>query len=242
MDKDWRQYCPYWDGQFSVVTHADALDCTAEAFCHIVYMLTRVRVSPRALAVDARLDILQNRTFAHVLTVVNKVGLVLYSDCPSPTNFTMQSYYAPLTASENKHFPVKASLLPPDLNVSPIWTQLQFGGNLAVPTEHCVALVYIDPVDINKDIYYDSEVGAPLKTIGQTTTMGAGPAQIMYKTSLSINIGNVMPRIVTQNLNGELRAVVKAASVAEWQALCAVLQIDPAAPIQEVVSLGSSNN
>ena len=168
---DWIKTVPPYDSQYSATTHTDVQDCTAESFCHIYYMLTGVRVSPRALAVMAHLEIMGNRNIEHVLAIANQFGLVPWEDCPTPDSFTMDSYYTPLTPAENKPFPISAKLISADLNKSPLWTELAWGLNLPVATRHMVA-------QINGLQYFDSETGAPIKPLNYEG------AQVVYQTSI----------------------------------------------------------
>ncbi len=176
---------PPYDCQVSVDPDVDALDCTAESFCNIWFMITGVRVSPRALAVMAGLKTPSNRRVINIINTVNSRGLVLYSDCPTPINFTMDSYYAPLNAQESKTFPVHVDLVPPDINVSPINAELDWGLQFPVPTRHMVAIV-APAVPVTESIYFDSELGAALKKVADTTTSGKGPATVSYQTSIKI--------------------------------------------------------
>lgn len=177
--KDWLPRCPIYDSQYSAITHVDAQSCTAESFCHIFYMLTGIRVSPRALAVMAGLKDPNNRNVENILKTVNSLGLVPYDNCPTPDSFTMDSYYAPLQGIEKNAFPVQVKLIPVNLDISPIWTELEYGATLPIPTRHMVA-------QINNTQYFDSEIGSPIKLLTQTTTLGAGPPQIVWQSSLII--------------------------------------------------------
>lgn len=179
---DWTNRCPPWDTQYCALTHTDVQSCEAESFCHIFYMITGIRISPRALAVMAHLEIAANRNCAHILDTVNSMGVVLWNNCPTPISFTMASYYTPLTAQESQAFPITAILIAADLNKSPLWTELEYGPNLAIPTRHMVA-------QINDTQYFDSEAGAPIKEIAQTTTLGLGPPVIAYQISILITKG-----------------------------------------------------
>ena len=135
----WINRCPPYDTQN--FNGNDALDCVAESLCHIFFMITGIRVSPRALAVMAHLEIPANRDVDYVLAVANSMGLVLWDYCPTPESFTFQSYYTPLTPLESITFPVTFKLMAPDINISPLWTELAWGLQLAIPTRHMVAQV-----------------------------------------------------------------------------------------------------
>lgn len=185
---NWINRCPPYDSQVSVSPHVDVLDCVAESLCHIYFMITGIRVSPRALAVMAHLETPSNRNVLHVLNVANQIGLVKWEDCPTPENFTWDSYYTPLTSAENKPFPVTFKLASPNIEISPLWTELAWGLNLPIPTRHMVAQVTVAS-NVVDSIYFDSETGAALKKIADTTTSGKGPAVIEYQTSIVITKG-----------------------------------------------------
>ncbi len=182
----WINRCPPYDTQN--YNGNDALDCVAESLCHIFFMITGIRVSPRALAVMAGLNNPINRNVQNVLNVANSRGLVLWENCPTPDSFTFASYYTPLTAQESKTFPINFQLVPPDINRSPLWTELAWGLNLPIPTRHMVALVS-NALIPTQSIYFDSEVGAALKVVADTTTSGKGPACIVYQTSIILTKG-----------------------------------------------------
>ncbi len=185
----WINRCPPYDTQN--FNGNDALDCVAESLCHIFFMITGIRVSPRALAVMARLDIPSNRTVVHVLSVANELGLVLWENCPTPESFTFASYYTPLTKQESQTFPVTFKLMAPDINISPLWTELAWGVQLPIPTRHMVAQVTAED-EIDESIYFDSEAGSALKLISETTTSGKGPAVVQYQTSITLTKGPKM--------------------------------------------------
>ena len=177
---DYTNLVPPYDSQYSALTHTDAQDCTAESLCHNYYIMTGVRVSPRALAVMAHLEDANNRNVTNVLATANKYGLVPWNFCPTPDSFTMESYYAPLTETENQPFPVDISLVPFDLNVSPGWTELEWGYDSpgVVATRHLVA-------QINSTQYFDSEQGAPIKPLNYEG------ARVVWQSSLKIERSNM---------------------------------------------------
>ena len=175
---NWINRLPPYDCQVSVNPVTDALDCLAESFCNIWFMITGVRVSPRALAVMARLDIPANRTVSHLLSVINARGLVLYENCPTPIDFSFDAYYTPLTSQESITFPVSVNLIPFDLNASPGWTEIQWGINSpgVYATDHMTA-------QITDTQYFDSELGNPVKPLNYEG------ATIQYQTSIKITKG-----------------------------------------------------
>jgi len=222
---DWTSKCPPYDSQYSATTHTDAQDCVEESFCHIAFMLTGKRYSPRALAYLTPV-VPTGSSVSLALMAVKKYGLIPYDLWPTPDSFTWESYYADIPASiiaQADFYNVK--LLAPNLNVSPLWIEIEFGSNLPMPTRHMGA-------QINKTQYFDSERGAPIKNISDTT-LGGNPI-ITYQTSISLTPIN-MAQFKTQSYKGELRIVLQADTPTTWQALCKVYGIDPNAVPDEVV-------
>jgi hypothetical protein len=177
---NWASKAPPYDSQYSGVTHTDVQDCTCESLAHLVFFLTRWWVSPRALAIAARVDLPENRNASHVLAVANAVGFTDYSNCPTPDSFTMQSYYS-FDISKLPMRKLDITLIPSNINLSPFWEELDWGLNLAQPTRHLVV-----GVDTNGN-YFDSEPGNALKNINNPSTLGASPAKIMWQSSIRIN-------------------------------------------------------
>lgn len=224
--KDWTAECPPYDSQYSAKGHTDAQDCVEESLCHITYMLTGIRYSPRALAYLTPVQP-TGSSVTQALAAEKVFGFIPYDLWPTPDTFTWETYYAdiPQTVLDQAQFYV-IKLLPPDLNVSPLWTELEFGSNLPIPTRHMVA-------QINQTQYFDSEAGNPIKNISDPSPLGSN-AIIAYQTSISLT-PITMSQIGTQNYKGELRITLKASTEAQWQVLCAVYGIDPTAAPDEVV-------
>ena len=171
---DWTSKIPPWESQYSATTHTDAEDCIAESLCHIVYMLTGVRYSPRALALMSGTTEAGNDV-NDVLKFANTKGLIPYDLWPTPDSFTWDSYYASIPANILAQAQkLNITLIPADLTKSPIWTELEWGANLAIPTRHMVA-------QINDTQYFDSEIGAPIKPLNYENAI------IAFQTSIKIN-------------------------------------------------------
>ncbi len=212
--KDWTPQIPPFDSQYSASTHVDAQDCTEESLCHIIYMLTGKRYSPRALGYLT--DVTPNGSaVSDALRVANQYGLIPYDLWPTPDSFTWESYYADIPQeilNQAEHYDI--SLIPPDLDKSPLWTELLFNPNASFPgPRHMVA-------QINTTQYFDSEQGAPVKPINYEG------AEIIYQTSISLK-RKYMGQLKTQNHKGELRIIIPATSEVEWVALCAKFGLDP---------------
>ncbi len=220
--KDWTPFIPPWDSQYSATTHVDAQDCTEESFCHIVYMLTGVRYSPRALGYLT--DVTPTgSSVSDCLAAVARYGLIPYDLWPTPDSFTWESYYAPIppeVLAQAQFWNV--GLIPADLDVSPLWTELMFNQHLSEPgPAHMVA-------QINETQYFDSEQGAPIKPL---TFSDAG---IIYQTSIKLTRRN-MGQFKTQNYKGELRIVLQADNEQTWLDLCKVYGVDPT-KIDEIIN------
>ena len=161
--KDWTSVAPPWETQYSIPNHLDAQDCTSESFVHIVEMLqgNTMRYSPRALAKMSG-NTPNGNTWGNVINAACLYGLIPYALWPTPDTFTWAEYYADIPAEIQKQaVRVIAQTIPPNLNESPLWTILQFP-----TTTHSVA-------QINQTQYFDSETGAPIKTIAQPIVVQA---------------------------------------------------------------------
>lgn len=209
---NWINKIPPFDSQFS--NGVDAFDCVEESLCHIIYMLTGFRASPRALGYllfrDGKLTT-NGSAITDAVLYANKFGLIPYESWPTPDSFTWDSYYAPLppeTLLHAKFFNI--SLIDPDLNKSPIWQELSFPGRLG-STFHWVA-------KLNELEYFDSEPHGAVKPL-----IYGGAVEL---SSHSIKI-KPMPQFKTQNYKGELRIVLQADSEQTWEALCKVYSVDP---------------
>ena len=63
-----------------------------------------------------------------------------------------------------------------------MWTQLQWGSDLAIPTNHMVVMI-----NDGSGNFIDSEPGGQIKNINKPTIFGGPPAKIMYQTNIIIN-------------------------------------------------------
>lgn len=158
----WIKFTPIYDSQYSATTHTDAEDCVEESLCHIMYCLTGRRYSPRALAMLTQVNP-TGSTCDEAIIAANKYGLVPYELWPTPDTFTWESYYADIPKDVlDRADKYVITLVAPDLNVSPIWAQLNFLNG----TKHLVCKV-------SDTEYFDSEQGAAIKPLnyeGAVTT------------------------------------------------------------------------
>jgi hypothetical protein len=179
MTTDWTAKCPPFDTQFSEPTLTDIDNCVEESISHIMYALTGYRVSPRALSALMYRDGTLTKAGSDVtdcVNAVNKYGFILYDDWPTPQSFTYAQYLElPPPEVLAKAFKVNLSLVPPDLNVSPLWTET---GSTSLA--HMV-------MQINETQYFDSEPGGAIKPFNNP---------IYYQTSVKIQL-LTQPHMIT---------------------------------------------
>ncbi len=96
--KDWTAECPPYDSQYSATGHTDAQDCVEESLCHIVFMLTGKRYSPRALAYLTPVAP-TGSSVSQALKAEKVYGFIPYDLWPTPDTFTWESYYADIPQS-----------------------------------------------------------------------------------------------------------------------------------------------
>lgn len=182
--------------------------CTTFSLANLVYMLTGFLPSMRALAIDADLMNPNNRNVENVLTIANEIGLVAYSDCPLPVPFTVASFFN-FNTSKLKKQKLNIQLVPANLAVSPIWTELAWGTNLPEPTRHMAPM-------ISATEFVDSESGGQIKNIDKPSIFGASPATIVWQSSIKINNKPIMNETVVA-LSKDGKTVYKCTPVAtDW--------------------------
>lgn len=187
VNNDWTTLVPPYDSQYSASNHNDAEDCVEESFCHMVYMLTGFRASPRALAMLT--DVTPNgSSVTQCLATVNAHGLIPYEAWATPDTFTWETYYADIPQDVlDQAIPVEAHLVPFNLAVSPGWTEVVFNPNATVPgPNHMVA-------QINMQEYFDSEVGAPIKPLNYEG------AKVEWQSGISVTLKNMTNALITKN-------------------------------------------
>lgn len=155
----WLPTIPPYESQYSILTATDSMSCLCESLCHIIYMLTGFRASPRALAYFSATTINGN-SIANVLDSINKVGVIPYNLWPNPDTFTWSEFYTPVPkAVWQQAIAINVSMIAPDIHKSPLWTILNF-----TKSDHAVAQLTIGKAH---DLYFDSEPGDAVKTIYQ---------------------------------------------------------------------------
>lgn len=149
---------PPFEPQYSAATRTDVMDCIPMSLCHIIYMMTGRRYSPRALAYFAKVT-QSGSSVTEVLKAVKTFGLIPYDLWPSPEIFTWNSYYEPVpveVANQAEDWDIQ--LIDPNLDRSPIWLQLSFPHGPGDNSLHFVA-------QINNTQYFDSEPGGAVKLL-----------------------------------------------------------------------------
>jgi len=183
---------PPFDSQVSMTNHVDAFSCTCESLCHILYSMTGIHYSPRALAIAAGVKDPSRRTVINVLNTANNFGLIRYEYCPIPDTFTFDSYYA-FNIDNLPTEKLGISLISIDFEKSPYWTELEFGSTLPYDerTHHMVE-------QPDENTYYDSEPNDEIKPI---TYNGA---KIVWQSSIKINHYPKNMYVETMNYQGTI--------------------------------------
>lgn len=209
---NWINKIPPFDSQFS--NGVDVFDCVEESFCHIIFMLTGFRASPRALGKMVGVDSNGSGIYQCLYTALTH-GLIPFEDWPTPESFTWDSYYSPIPPEVSQHVKFfDISVIDPDLAKSPLWTQLSFAGrNGQGSTLHWVA-------QVNSLEYFDSEPHGAIKSLTY------GGAVVLSQHSLIVK-EKYMGLLKTQNKGGELRIVIPATTPVDWIALCEKFGLDP---------------
>ena len=178
-NSDWTTRVPEYESQYSTITHTDYEDCTCMSLVHVIYCITGRRYSARALATLAQVTP-QGAWCIDVLNAANKYGLIPYELWSDDAVYDWNGYYAPIPQEVlDKADKLPLSLVPSDLNVSPLWTEIEFNSNMIQPGPfHMVC-------QINGTQYFDSEVGAPIKTI---VLDGQYPSKVPWSSSVVVGL------------------------------------------------------
>lgn len=174
--KNWTN-TPPWTSQYSIKFRTDVLDCVAESLINIIYEMTGFDGSPRALAKLAGTTTSGN-SLQKVMDTINTYGIIPYELWPTPDDFDWQTYYNEIPDEVLKlAIPINIKMVAPNLDVSPLWTVIQWGiaSPGVIPAAHAVC-------QINNKEYFDSEQGAPIKPLNYEG------AKITYQTSLIIKL------------------------------------------------------
>lgn len=175
---------PFADHQYSIGTpYADADNCTEQALCHAIWMMTGFRASPRALAwmVDVTPA---GSEVSKAVDVANKRGLIPYDLWPTPDNFTWDSYYEDIPQSVlDQAVPVKIELIPTDVTQSPLLVELEFNPNASFPGPyHLVA-------QFSPTQYFDSERwNNDTSTVRDLNFLGT---KVIWSSSIKLTLKNM---------------------------------------------------
>lgn len=156
--KDYTNNLPPVDLQFSLANKVDMSDCIEESLRNGIFMVTGFFASARALATLSDVTINgSSATDALAAATRQYYGLVPNSLWPTPEQpFNWKQYYQPIPQSIlEQYIPVSINLVPPDMNISPIWTVIRYPNGAL----HAV-------MRVNSTQFCDSEPGGQLKTFG----------------------------------------------------------------------------
>lgn len=176
---DWTNNSPpFQELQFSAPTLTDEEDCVEVSLSNMGWFLHKARFSPAALAAlmarDGKLT-KDGSSMSDAVAYANKYGLVLYDDWPTKFPFTYEQYLQmPPQSVLDKAIKVNISFIPPNFDVSPLWTITGLGR-----AAHAV-------VQINQNQYFDSEPGGRIKPFLNPIT---------YQTSLKFEILSPTPMV-----------------------------------------------
>jgi hypothetical protein len=174
--KNWTNLPP-WTSQYSVANRVDVMDCLAESFINIFYMVTGFDSSPRALAKIAHTTP-DGNSESNILDAVKSVGLIPYYLWPSPHDFQWSEYYSDIpTVVLEQSVGVKATKVAPDLNISPLWTILRFPNG----AQHGVC-------QINETEYFDSEQGSPVKKLTYGGAVVISQSSLIFKPMTNVQL------------------------------------------------------
>lgn len=165
----------YYLSQQSVTTHTDFEDCTSCSLVRIDYCITGRLYSQRALAKLSG-NTPSGNTFQNVLNAANNGGLIPEELWPSdPSGHTWDTYMADIPQDIlDKADRFTHTLVAPDLNISPLWTELVFNPNATQPgPDHAVCQITLANYD-------DSEIGNPIKPLNYEG------AEVAYQTSVVV--------------------------------------------------------
>jgi hypothetical protein len=158
---DWSSKMPSYISQYSYKCGTDYEDCSCFSLIHILYALTGRLYSTRALAKMAGITKNGISNVGLLLPIIKNQGLVLEQLWSSDPNYTWNDYYQSLpsviTEITDRY---DIQLIPKSIEISPIWTEIQLGGN---GPYHMVCQV--QDTGNPTDLYFDSEVGAPFKPL-----------------------------------------------------------------------------
>lgn len=193
--------------------HADSMGCVSFSAIHCIesqeikmYGKTN-EYSERALAKLSNTTHTGNGVM-NVFNAIKKYGLILEKDWPTTGDWTWDDFYAPIPQEIlDKAVKVDVDLVASDdVNVAPVWTELQLYGSQLHMVE-----------GINDKEFFDSY---------EQYVKPYDSNHIILWQGLLVLKGTPM-QFKTQNYKGELRIVLQADDMPTWNALCKVYGVDP---------------
>lgn len=154
--------------------------CEAFSLCNYIFCNTGWLPSMVDLARISDLSNPNNERASVVLAAANNTGLTAYANCPLPVPFTIPAFYG--NPSNVPRIKLNLTLRPPASTDAYLWTQLQWGSNLAQPTNHMVVMI-----NDGSGNFIDSESGGQIKNINKPTIFGGPPAKIIWQSAITIN-------------------------------------------------------
>jgi hypothetical protein len=230
---NWVSMAGVSESQHSLAGDSEA--CLSFSACHVLesqgLFLTGFMqpLSPRFLAAVSHTTMAGN-TYEAVYNAILKYGICIEATWPIPAgnDWTWDEFYA--TPPPEAYNEAKAWLNTHSvefvtdcaeslLTTAPLWTEVNLGY-----TTHGIE-------QLNTTQELDSEPNG-----GDPTPYVKPLSPVVHFNLLLLTIKN-MPQIGTQDLGGELRIVIKAATPDQWNAACMMFGRDPAAPVDETVTL-----
>lgn len=154
--------------------------CEAFSLCNLIFLNSGWLPSMVDLARISDLNVAVNERASVVLAAANDIGLTPYVNCPLPNPLTIPAFYG--NSTNPPYQKLNITLRPPIPEDKYLWVQLQWGSNLAQPTNHMAVLINDGSGD-----FIDSEPGGQIKNIDKPSIFGASPAKIIYQTAIIIN-------------------------------------------------------
>jgi hypothetical protein len=134
------------------------MNCIEESLRNGIFMVTGFFASARVLATLSDVTLSGSNTPDALAAATRQYyGLVPNSLWPTPEQpFNWKQYYQPIPQNViSEYIPVSITLVPPDMNISPIWTIIRYPNGAL----HAV-------MRVNSTQFCDSEPGGQLKTFG----------------------------------------------------------------------------
>lgn len=222
---DWTNFCP--PGEFQYNNKIDYMACVTYSALNSLETQVKFLTGETVNFSDRWIAKLSGTTHQgnylyNVVDAIRKYGLVLEEDYPTDPNFTWEQYYADIPADSPLFAKGQDWLKKWKVSyewVSPTVTELQRHLKHApiqlalYNPSHAVENVLL----VTDPHYFDSY--EPWFKDTPITNVASALKIILEPLS--------MPQFKTQNKDGELRIVLAASSMEEWNALCKVFGVNP---------------